>query len=47
MDRAAKMSKLTPPEDRTICTLFVGGVPGAQRGLLPPGGCGRGVVEAR
>lgn len=27
MDRANKMSKLTPPEDRTICTLFVGGVP--------------------
>lgn len=31
MDRAAKMSKLTPPEDRTICTLFVGGVAGALR----------------
>lgn len=30
MDRAAKMSKLTPPEDRTICTLFVGGVAGEQ-----------------
>ncbi|KAL4431000.1 hypothetical protein ABPG75_006256 [Micractinium tetrahymenae] len=28
LDRAAKMSKLTPPEDQTICTLFVGGLTG-------------------
>lgn len=32
--RAAKLNTLTPPEDRTICTLFVGGVTGALlRGL--------------
>jgi hypothetical protein len=29
LDRANKMAKLTPPEDQTICTLFVGGVTGA------------------
>ncbi|PSC73683.1 zinc finger CCCH domain-containing 40 [Micractinium conductrix] len=26
MDRAAKWQRLTPPEDKTICTLFVGGL---------------------
>lgn len=29
MERAATMQRLTPPEDRTICTLFVGGLTGA------------------
>jgi pre-mRNA-splicing factor RBM22/SLT11 len=39
MDRAAKMSKLTPPEDRTICTLFVGGVAGARISRCSSGAC--------
>jgi pre-mRNA-splicing factor RBM22/SLT11 len=29
MERAAKLQRLTPPEDQTICTLFVGGLTGA------------------
>ena len=36
MDRANKLAKLTPPEDQTICTLFVGGVTGACRGRRKP-----------
>lgn len=42
MDRVSGMAKLTPPEDTTICTLFVGGVMGASRPLLdaPTGNAG-------
>ena len=31
LDRAAQWQKLTPPEDRSICTLFVGQLTGARR----------------
>ena len=40
MARADKLQKVTPPQDQTVCTLFVGGVPGAA--MVGGWGVGRG-----